>query len=53
MTDEKKQEVNVDEELIKFPVTVGVVGVLIAPVLAAIGAIAALVAECKIVVVKK
>ncbi len=41
-----------DETLIKFPVTVGVVGVLVAPILAAVGAIAALVAECKIVVVK-
>lgn len=41
-----------DEILIKFPVTIGVVGVLVAPVLAAVGAIAALVTECKIVVVK-
>lgn len=41
-----------DETLIKFPVTIGVVGVLVAPVLAAVGAIAALVTECKIVVVK-
>ncbi len=41
-----------DETLIKFPVTIGVVGVLLAPVLAAVGAVAALVAECKIVVVK-
>lgn len=41
-----------DETLIKFPVTIGVVGVLVAPILAAVGAIAALVAECKIVVVK-
>ena len=41
-----------DETLIKFPVTIGVVGVVIAPVLAAVGAIAALVTECKIVVVK-
>ena len=41
-----------DETLIKFPVTIGVVGIVVAPVLAAIGAIAALVAECKIVVVK-
>ncbi len=41
-----------DETLIKFPVTVGVVGIVIAPVLAAIGAIAALVTECKIVVVR-
>lgn len=38
--------------MIKFPVTIGVVGVLVAPVLAAVGAIAALVTECKIVVVK-
>ena len=41
-----------DEVLIKFPVTIGVVGVLVAPILAAVGAIAALVTECKIVVVK-
>ena len=41
-----------DEVLIKFPVTIGVVGVLVAPVLAAVGAVAALVAECKIVVVR-
>ena len=41
-----------DETLIKFPVTIGVVGIVVAPVLAAIGAIAALVTECKIVVVK-
>lgn len=42
------------KELLSFPltvgVTVGVVGVIVAPVLAAIGAIAALVAECTIVV---
>ena len=42
-----------NETLIKFPVTIGVVGVIVAPVLAAVGAIAALVTECKIVVVKK
>lgn len=41
-----------DETIIKFPVTVGVVGVLVAPVLAAVGAAAALLSECKIVVVK-
>ncbi len=35
-------------ELMSFPLTVGVVGVLVAPVLAAIGAIAALVGECTI-----
>jgi hypothetical protein len=33
-----------------FPVTVGVVGLLFAPALAAIGAIAALVTECSITV---
>lgn len=33
-----------------FPLTIGVVGVLVAPVLAAIGAIAALVGECTITV---
>lgn len=39
--------------LIELPVTVGAVGALLAPVLAAVGAIAALVAKCTIVVVKK
>ena len=32
----------------EFPVTLGVVGVVLAPVLAAVGAITALVAECTI-----
>lgn len=36
--------------LIEFPMTIGVVGVVFAPVLAAVGAIAALVAECSITV---
>ena len=36
--------------LIEVPLTLGVVGILLAPVLAAIGAIAALVAECSITV---
>ena len=36
--------------LVEFPLTIGVVGALIAPALAAIGAIAALVTECEIVV---
>lgn len=39
-----------DKELIMFPLTVGVVGVVLAPVLAAIGAMAALVGECTIMV---
>ena len=34
--------------LVEVPMTVGVVGVLLAPVLAAVGAIAALVTECTI-----
>lgn len=34
--------------LVVFPLTVGVVGVLLAPVWAAVGAIAALVTECTI-----
>ena len=36
--------------LIEIPVTLGVVGIVIAPVLAAVGAIAALVTECSIIV---
>lgn len=37
----------------EFPLTLGVVGALIAPVLAAVGAIAALVTECTISVERK
>jgi len=37
-----------DQILIELPVTVGVVGVLVAPIAAAIGGIAALVAKCTI-----
>lgn len=36
--------------LIEFPLTIGVVGAVFAPVLAAVGAIAALVTECSILV---
>lgn len=36
--------------LVEFPLSFGVVGALIAPVLAAVGAIAALVTECSITV---
>ena len=39
--------------LIELPLTVGVVGAVLAPMLAAIGAIAALVTECTIVVVRQ
>lgn len=38
------------KELASFPLTVGVVGALVMPVLAAIGAIAALITECTITV---
>jgi hypothetical protein len=41
------------DTLVEFPVTIGAVGALIAPVLAAIGAIAALVAKCTIVVERR
>ena len=40
------------KEMIAFPVTAGVVIAVLAPVLAAVGAIAALVTECTIVVVR-
>ncbi len=41
------------ETLIEIPLTYAVVGAVIAPVLAAVGAIAALVAKCTIIVEKK
>lgn len=41
------------KEIVQFPVTVGVIGALVAAPLAAVGAIAALVTHCTIVVVKK
>ena len=37
-------------DLASFPLTVGVVGVVLAPTLAAVGAIAALITECTIAV---
>lgn len=42
-----------DKTLIEFPLTIGIVGAVIAPVLAAVGAIAALVTKCKIVVERR
>jgi len=39
--------------LVELPMTVGVVGAIIAPVLAAVGAIAALVTKCTIVVERR
>jgi hypothetical protein len=38
------------KELMSFPLTIGVVGALLAPVLAAIGAAAAMLGECTITV---
>ena len=42
-----------EETIIEFPLTIGAIGVVLAPVLAAVGAIAALVTDCTIVVEKK
>ncbi len=42
-----------DEVIAEFPLTAGAVGVLLAPALAALGAIAALVTKCTVVVEKK
>jgi hypothetical protein len=39
--------------LIELPLTIGVVGALLLPALAAVGAIAALVTECSIIVEKE
>jgi hypothetical protein len=39
--------------LVEFPLTVGVVGALLAPALAAIGTIAALVTKCTIVIERR
>ena len=41
-----------DNAVAEFPLTLGVVGAVIAPILAAIGALAALMTECKIEVEK-
>ncbi|MCL2342311.1 MAG: DUF4342 domain-containing protein [Firmicutes bacterium] len=38
------------KEIISFPATVGVVGVVLAPVFAAVGAIAVMTKECTVVV---
>jgi hypothetical protein len=41
------------KELMTFPLTVGVVGAVLAPVLAAVGALAALIGECTVAVEKE
>lgn len=38
------------KELMSFPLTIGVVGAVLAPVLAAVGAMAALIGDCSIAV---
>jgi len=42
-----------DETLLEIPAVIGVIGVLIAPWLAALGTIAAIATKCKIVVEKR
>lgn len=42
-----------EKEIISFPVTIGIVGLILAPIFAAVGALAAIVAECKIIVERK
>jgi hypothetical protein len=37
-----------DRTIVEFPLTVGVVGLIAAPILAAVGALAALLTECTI-----
>lgn len=39
--------------LVEFPLTIGVVGAILAPVFAAVGAIAALVTKCTIIVERR
>jgi hypothetical protein len=42
-----------DETIVEFPVTIGAIGAVLAPVFAAVGVIAALVTDCTIVVEKR
>jgi len=41
------------DSIVEFPLTLGAVGALVAPVLAAVGAVAALVTKCTIVVERR
>lgn len=41
------------EVIVEIPLTIGAIGVILAPTLAAVGAVAALVTKCSIVVEKK
>jgi hypothetical protein len=42
-----------DETIIEFPLTIGAIGVVLAPIYAAIGTLAALATNCTIIVEKK
>jgi hypothetical protein len=42
-----------EEPIMEFPLTIGAIGAVLAPVFAAVGAIAALATDCTIVVEKK
>lgn len=42
-----------EETIVEFPLTIGAIGVVLAPVLAAVGAIAALATDCTIIVEKR
>lgn len=42
-----------EKEIISFPVSIGIIGLFLAPVFAAVGAIAAIATECKIIVERK
>ncbi len=42
-----------DEVVVEFPMTVGAIGIVLAPLFAAVGALAALVSNCTIEVEKK
>jgi hypothetical protein len=42
-----------DETIIEFPLTVGAIGIVLAPVFAAVGTIAALATHCTIIVEKR
>jgi repressor of nif and glnA expression len=41
------------EKIMEFPLTVGAVGVVAAPILAAVGALAAIITKCTIIVEKR
>lgn len=42
-----------DETIIEIPLMIGAIGTLLAPALAAVGAVAALLTKCTVVVVRK